>query len=79
MTTLVAQSPRSLAPVNPQDAAWAAEVLKADDLKLSEERAETYGRASLGVFAKILLWGMRVYVALSFVLIATQLYISLRH
>lgn len=59
--------------------AWAAEVLQADELRLSGSSVKPYGRAKLGLFSKILLWGMRVYVALSFVLIAAQLYISLKH
>jgi hypothetical protein len=64
---------------NGSESAWAAEVLQADDLKLSGSHAELYGRANLGLFSKILLWGMRGYVVLSFVLIAAQLYISLKH
>ena len=59
--------------------AWAANILQADGLHLSESVARPYGRASLGLFSKILLWGMRVYVLLSFVLIAAQIYISLKH
>jgi hypothetical protein len=59
--------------------AWAAEVLQADELTLSGSTAKPYGRAKLGLFSKILLWGMRGYVVLSFVLIAAQLYISLKH
>jgi hypothetical protein len=59
--------------------AWAAEVLQADELRLSGSSAKPYGRAKLGLFSKVLLWGMRVYVVLSFVLIAAQLYISLKH
>jgi hypothetical protein len=58
---------------------WAAKILQSDGLRLSESIAKPYGRAKLGLFSKILLWGMRVYVALSFVLIAAQLYISLKH
>ena len=61
------------------ESAWAAEVLQADGLRLSESIARPYGRAKLGLFSKVLLWGMRGYVVLSFVLIAAQLYISLRH
>jgi hypothetical protein len=64
---------------NPSDSAWAAKILQADGLKLSESTAKPYGRATLGLFSKILLWGMRVYVVLSFLLIAAQLYISLKH
>jgi len=59
--------------------AWAAEVLQADELRLSGSTARPYGRATLGLFSKILLWGMRIYVLLSFVLIAAQIYISLKH
>lgn len=65
--------------LNVSDNAWAAKILQADGLNLSESVAKPYGRAKLGLFSKILLWGMRVYVVLSFVLIAAQLYISLKH
>jgi hypothetical protein len=61
------------------ESAWAATILQGDGLKLSESVAQPYGRARLGTFSKILLWGMRVYVLLSFVLIAAQIYISLKH
>jgi hypothetical protein len=64
---------------NVSESAWAAKILQADGLRLSESIAKPYGRARLGLFSKILLWGMRVYVLLSFVLIAAQIYISLKH
>ncbi len=64
---------------NAGEGAWAAEILQTDGLRLSESIAKPYGRARLGLFSKLLLWGMRGYVALSFVLIAAQLYISLKH
>jgi hypothetical protein len=57
---------------------WVVDILKADHLRLAESsRAETYGRAKLGKATKILMWAMRVYVVLSFVLIIAQIYISL--
>lgn len=77
--TTIATSLGSSTPSMAQDKAWVAEVLQADELSLSKSHAEPYGRAKLGVFSKILLWGMRGYVVLSFVLIAAQLYISLKH
>jgi len=76
MTTLV--SGVTVQPEVP-DRSWAAQVLQADELRLAGSRVEPYGRAKLGLFSKILLWGMRIYVVLSFVLIAAQLYISLKH
>jgi hypothetical protein len=60
------------------DKDWVVDVLKADHLRLSESnRAGTYGRAKLGTATIILMWAMRVYVVLSFILIMAQIYISL--
>ncbi len=60
------------------DKEWVVDILKADHLRLAESsRAETYGRAHLGTATKILMWAMRVYVVLSFILIVAQIYISL--
>ncbi len=62
-----------------EDKAWAVEVLKADNLSLANaRRAEPYGRAELKPFVRILLWAMRIYVLLSFVLIVAQILISLK-
>jgi hypothetical protein len=77
--TTIATGAGSKIQSNGSESAWAAEVLQADGLRLSESIAKPYGRATLGLFSKILLWGMRGYVVLSFVLIAAQLYISLKH
>ena len=63
-----------------EDKAWVVEVLKSDDLRLANSsRLEPYGKAELKPFVRILLWAMRIYVLLSFVLIMAQIYISLRH
>ena len=77
--TTIATSAGSTTQSNDSESAWAAKILQADGLNLSESIAKPYGRAKLGLFSKILLWGMRGYVLLSFVLIAAQLYISLKH
>jgi hypothetical protein len=60
------------------DEAWVVEVLKADNLKLSnEQEVVPYGRARLNTVTRLLMWAMRIYVVLSLVLIVAQLYISL--
>lgn len=57
---------------------WVVDILKEDNLKLAESNhIGTYGRAQLGRGTKILMWGMRIYVVLSFILIVAQIYISL--
>lgn len=57
---------------------WVVDILNSDNLRLAESNhLETYGRAHLGKATKILMWAMRVYVVLSFVLIVAQIYISL--
>jgi hypothetical protein len=57
---------------------WVVDILKADHLGLADSiRTETYGRAKLGRATKIVMWAMRVYVVLSFILIIAQIYISL--
>ena len=62
------------------DNAWVVEVLGADNLKLSETRqTKLLGRAHLSVATRALMWGMRVYVLLSLVLIVAQIFISLKH
>ena len=78
MTTNTASLGSNILP-KAQDKAWVAEVLHSDELRLSASHAEPLGRATLGMFSKFLLWGMRGYVVLSFVLIAAQIYISLKH
>jgi len=61
------------------DNAWVSEVLEADNLRLAgAKRLEPYGRAKLGKWTRILMWTMRVYVVLSFLLIIAQIYISLK-
>ncbi len=58
---------------------WVIDVLESDDLKLANaKRAEPYGRADLKPAVRIVLWAMRLYVLLSIILIATQIYISLK-
>lgn len=60
------------------DQKWVVDVLKEDNLKLAESNhIGMYGRAQLGTGTKILMWGMRIYVVLSFILIVAQIYISL--
>jgi hypothetical protein len=57
---------------------WVVDILKADHLRLAESsRTATYGRAQLGTATKVLMWAMRIYVVLSFILIVAQIYISL--
>jgi len=82
MTTLERTMPITTDPrvsLNKADNAWVVEVLGTDNLKLAEaKRSEPYGRAQLGTATRILLWAMRLYVLFSLVLIAAQLYISLK-
>jgi len=60
------------------DKEWVIDILKADNLKLAESnQIGTYGRAKLGPVTRILMWAMRIYVVLSFILIVAQIYISL--
>jgi len=62
-----------------EDKSWAIEVLKSDNLSLANARyRKPYGKAELKPFIKILLWTMRVYVLLSFILIIAQIFISLK-
>jgi len=61
------------------DNAWVVQILEADHLRLSESKQlEPFGRAKLGKWTKILMWAMRFYVILSFILIIAQIYISLK-
>jgi len=60
------------------DTKWVVDILKADHLRLAgSDYKQKYGRAQLGTGTRILMWVMRVYVVLSFVLIVAQIYISL--
>ena len=55
------------------------EILNSDNLSLANAKcSKPYGKAELKPFVKILLWTMRVYVLLSFILIVTQIFISLK-
>jgi len=66
--------------INPDNSnnKWVVDILNEDHLRLSESnQAKIYGRAKLGKATKILMWAMRVYVVLSFILIIAQIYISL--
>jgi hypothetical protein len=65
--------------MNKSDKQWVVDILKEDNLKLAESNhLGTYGRAQLGPATKVLMWAMRIYVVLSFILIIAQIYISLR-
>lgn len=62
-----------------QNQTWAFNILKSDHLCLANERrTKPYGRARLSPFINILLWTMRIYVLLSFILIIVQIIISLK-
>ncbi len=61
------------------DNAWVVEILAEDNLRLADaKQLKPYGRAKLGVATRIVMWAMRIYVLLSFILIIAQIYISLR-
>lgn len=77
MTKIETNNGSTVKPDN-SDKQWVVDVLKADHLRLAESSyVETYGRAKLGTATRILMWAMRIYVVLSFVLIVAQIYISL--
>lgn len=62
-----------------EDNSWVVEILKSDNLNLSNARnLKQYGKAELKPSIKILLWTMRLYVVLSFFLIVAQIFISLK-
>ena len=58
---------------------WVTAILEKDNLQLANaKRLTPYGKAEYGSFVRILLWAMRVYVVISFILIIVQLYISIK-
>lgn len=64
--------------LNNSDKEWVVDILKENNLKLAESNhIGAYGRAQLGPATKVLMWAMRIYVVLSFILIVAQIYISL--